>query len=122
MGITRQITTTFFGGAQGYSYFGKVFGESRIIGRHICFTFLTLSLGDVPEGITRNTKYLLKIMIAASKKAIAHKWLQIDPPTIDDWLEIMKELHEMERLTFLMRLKYDLYIVRWAKWTRHWLE
>ena len=50
-----------------------------------------------------------------SKKAITGKWLQADPPTLDNWLEIIKGIHEMERLTFLLRLTYDLSIARWTK-------
>ena len=84
----------------------------HIPGRKIPFTCTSLYLGDLPEGITRNDRHLLKIL----KKAIAHKWLQTDPPTLDNWLEVIAEIREMERLTFLLRLKNDLYITKWSKW------
>ena len=54
--------------------------------------------------------------MSAAKKAITCKWLQTDSPTVDNWLDIIKEIHEMERLTFLLRLRNDLYIGRWTKW------
>lgn len=45
----------------------------------------------------------------AKKKAITGKRLQTDPPTDGNWLEIIKEIQEMERRTFLLRLKDDFY-------------
>ncbi len=86
-----------------------------ILGQQIPLTFTTLYLGDLPEAITGNDRYLLKILTVAAKKAITRKWLQTDPPTITNWLEIIKEIHEMERLTFLLRLKNDLYCARLEK-------
>ena len=62
----------------------------------------------MPEEITRNDGYLLQILTAAAKKAITHKWLQTDLPTVDNWINIIKEIHEMERLTFLLQLRNDL--------------
>ena len=54
------------------------------------------------------------------KKAITclnhYKSLQANLPTVDNWLEIEKAIHEMERLTFLLRSTYDLYVARWTKW------
>lgn len=37
--------------------------------------------------------------------------------TVTNWLEIIKDIHEMERLTFLLSLRKDLYCARWTKWT-----
>lgn len=44
----------------------------------------------------------LKYSLEQQKKAIIHKWLQAEQPTVDNWREIIKEIHEMERLTFLL--------------------
>lgn len=88
----------------------------QILDLQIPGSCLSLYLGDMPEELTRNDKYLLKIFTAAAKKAITRKWLQTDSPTVDNWLDIIKEIHEMERLTFLLRLRNDLYIGRWTKW------
>lgn len=46
---------------------------------------------------------------AKKKKAITGKRLQTDPPTAGNWLEIIKEIQETERRTFLLRLKDDFY-------------
>ncbi len=76
-------------------------------------TFILLYLGNLPDEITGSDRYLLKIFIAAAKKAI-----QTDPPMNDNWLEIIREIHEMERLTFLLRLENKLYNKRWEKWIK----
>ncbi len=90
----------------------------QILGSQIPMTFVTLSPGDLPEGVTGNNKYLLKVFSVAAKKAITYKWLQADRPTEDNWIEIIKDIHKIERLTFLIRLKHDLYIARRTKWIK----
>ena len=87
----------------------------HIRGRKIPFTCTSLYLGDLPEEITRNDRYLLNVLIVAAKKAITRKWLQTDPPMVDNWLKVIAEINEIKRLTFLLRLKNDLYISKWSK-------
>ena len=88
----------------------------QVLGFHIPLTCQLFYLGDLPDDISNNDKYLLRILTVAAKKAITRKWLQTDPPTVQNWLEIIKEIQEMERLTFVLRLKIDLYRTRWEKW------
>lgn len=87
----------------------------HILGQNIPLKCTTLYLGDLPEGITGHDRYLLKILIASAKKAIIRKWLQMDVPTVDNWVEVIREIHEMERLTFLLRLQKELYTAKWTK-------
>ena len=89
----------------------------NILKLQIPFTCITLYLGDIPETIMGNDRYLFKVFTAAAKKAVTHKWFQTDPPTVDNWLEIMKDIQEMKRLTFALRLQTDSYILKWTKWT-----
>ena len=44
-----------------------------ILGHQIPLTCTTLYLGDLPEGITGNNRYLLKILTTAAKKVISRK-------------------------------------------------
>ena len=81
---------------------------------------MSLYLGDLPEGITGHDKYFLKILTVAAKKAITCKWLKPDP--VDNWLEIVVEIHEMERLTLQLRLINDQYVTRWTKLIKYLLE
>lgn len=80
---------------------------------------ITFYLGDLPEELTSNDKYLLKILTAAAKKAITRKWLCTDPPVLDDWLSVVEEIHKMEKLTFLLRLQANIYTTRWDKWLKY---
>jgi len=52
-------------------------------------------------------KYLLKIILATSKKPVTRKWLQFEPPTKAEWLDIMTKVQNMERLTFALNLQID---------------
>ena len=45
-------------------------------------------------------KKLLAILLAASKKSITRKWLKVDPPTIDDWIDIVYGIYVKEKITF----------------------
>lgn len=63
-----------------------------------------------------NDRYLLRVFTAAAKKAITCKWLQADRPSADDWLDIIKDIRERERLTFVLRLQIDIYKPQWTIW------
>ena len=83
------------------SFWGEVATEiNKIIGVDLDFSFVTLYLGKVPETVLQKDKYLLKILLASSRKVITRKWLQLDPPTLDVWRGIIQEIYCVERLTF----------------------
>lgn len=54
-------------------------------------------------------KKLLSTLLAASKKAITHKWLQQQPALIDSWIDIIYDIYEMETLTSYLKLRQDLF-------------
>ena len=99
------------------SYWGEVATEkNKIIGVNLDFSFVTLYLGIIPETVLQKDKYLLKILLACNRKAITRKWLQPDPPTLDQWRGIIQETYCMERLTFVLRLQLEKCTERWKKW------
>ena len=61
----------------------------------------------------------MKIFLAAGKKAITRKWLQNEPPNIDDWLQVISEILDMERMTAYLRMKGELFENRWRKWLEY---
>ena len=61
-------------------------------------------------------RYLLKILMAASKKAITRGWLLREPPTLKLWKNIIKDIYSMECITFMLRLQKEKWGDYWAKW------
>lgn len=87
-----------------------------ILGSELEFNFSVIYLGNLPTGLRKTDRYLLQILLAGSKKAITRKWLSKDSPTIDEWMEIVKQIYAMEHLTFSLRharQKCDAYWDRW---------
>ena len=79
-------------------------------------SFTTLYLGNIPDGLDKKDSYLLKILLAASKKAITKYWLQRNCPTMSIFVNIVKYLHVLEQMTYSIRLQKDLGDKRWEKW------
>ena len=88
----------------------------KIIGIKLKYSFITLYLGKMPEIVFHKDKYLIKILLASSKKAITRKWLQTDPPTLEQWRGIVNQVYCNERLTFILRLELEKSIEYWEKW------
>lgn len=91
----------------------------KILGYVIPQTCLVLYLGHINcDGINKSDKYLLKILLAACKKAITKKWFKSDPPTTQDWIKIVNGIFEMEILTHRLRTQEENCRDKWDKWTK----
>lgn len=62
-------------------------------------------------------------------KVITRRWLRADAPTEQSWFEIIKEIHELEQMIFLQRLRKDFYMkggkidpLAYNMWTEKVLE
>lgn len=80
------------------------------------FTCLSFYLGNIDLESPRSDIYLLKVFMAASKKAISRRWLCREPPTVNQWIDIIKNIQSMERMTFSLRLQKDKGDALWVKW------
>ncbi len=89
---------------------------SEILGLHMDFSFNTLFLGHVPQGISKNETYLLKIFMVASKKTITKCWHQKNTPTIAALVNIINSIRLMEKMTFTLRLQKEKGDAYWSKW------
>jgi len=83
------------------------------------YNFSTIYLGNIPTNLNAQDKYLLNVLLVASKKTITKKWLQESPPTKDEWIVIVSHVYDMEKLTFSLRLNMDKFYKYWSKWLRY---
>lgn len=57
-------------------------------------------LGHLKSFVHRSDQSLLKILLAAARKAITRNWLKPNAPTVGEWTNIVKDMQNMERLTY----------------------
>lgn len=88
----------------------------NILGYALPNTCQVMYLGNIKEQIQKEDLYLVKIILAATKKAITKKWLHPDPLTQQDWIRIVEGISEMEKITFNIRLLGCKYDRQWRKW------
>ena len=87
---------------------------TEVFGQNFTEDPMVMLLGVVPEGIEGRAKtYLLHILLTAAIKCITIKWLKPDPPTYNMWVDKVWEIHQMEQITYALRLRSDLFIARW---------
>ena len=55
-------------------------------------SFSTVYLGNIEAHLLVQDRFLLKILLAASKKAVTRKWLQAEPPTETHWIDIVTDV------------------------------
>ena len=54
-------------------------------------------------------KKLMAILLVASKKSVSRKWLKIEPPTIDEWIEVVYEIYAMEKISFSLKVENETF-------------
>ena len=79
-----------------------------------------LYLGNLThENTYGDDLYLVKVLLAASKKAITRLWHKETPPTCEQWLCIVEEIYVMERFTHRLRIQEERFLEKWDKWTQY---
>ena len=92
----------------------------KILGYDIPMSYMILYLCNfnfTKENIRGRDKYLVKILLIASKKAITRKWGKVEPPCKGEWIGIVEEIYVMEKLTHRLRLQQAQLEEKWEKWT-----
>ena len=83
-------------------------------------TGLVLYRGNlVQENVEGRDPYLIKALLAASKKTITRAWYKADPPTKKQWLGVVEEIYNMERFTYILRVQEGKFDSRWEKWVEY---
>lgn len=86
-----------------------------ILNIELDLSFSVTYLGNLPNELNKSDRYLLQLLLVSSKKALTMKWLSNECPTIHDWIDIVEEIHSMERL-FSLRHDTERGIKYWEKW------
>lgn len=80
-------------------------------------TFETIFLCNVPvDKLNSNDRRLLYILLAASKKPLTRRWLNPEPPTMEDWIHSVQEIYAMEKVAYSIKLQTDDFYGIWSKW------
>lgn len=90
-----------------------------VLGYNVPFTCKILYLGHLEESVSFEDQYLVKILLIASKKSITKNWLKPDTPSKGQWVSIIKEIQGMEKMTYKLKLKEELYERNWVKWIHY---
>ena len=101
-------------------FWNTVFDDiNRLFDIPIPQDFNTAILGTVPTGLEgRKNTYLLQILLIAAKKMITINWLNPHPPTYEQWRDKVREIRDMERITYWVRLQDEVINRRWAPLAR----
>ena len=76
-------------------------------------------LGNLKNCVPEKDRYLTKVLLVTSKKAITRNWYRAEPPTTNQWIEIIKEVYIMERMTHRLRMKENIFLIKWEKWMQY---
>ena len=76
-------------------------------------------LGNLDPLVEKDDKNLLGIWLSANKKLLTRKWLLPYSPMRNNWLEIVKEMYLMEKLTFSCQLQREKCMTYSSKWVEH---
>ena len=96
-------------------YFGHVLKYGQILGYNVPNEPRYIYLGLIPDNvIDKKDIYLFKILSLAAKTAITRSWLRTDPPGLSHWLDNVEEIQSMEQMIYSLRIKTELYTVRWT--------
>lgn len=87
----------------------------EVFGQNIPEDPIIMLLGGLPEGFEGRAKiYLLHVLLTAAIKCITIKWLKPEPPTFSMWVEKVWDIHQMEQITYALRLQPDIFNKRWS--------
>ncbi len=89
----------------------------KILDISVDFSFEVLYMGKVSMvSWERKNKYMYRIILASSKKAITRCWYKPNPPQIQDWIDIVKCIFIMEKITFCINNQKYMFVDFWSKW------
>uniref|UniRef100_A0A3P9KVM4 Reverse transcriptase domain-containing protein n=1 Tax=Oryzias latipes TaxID=8090 RepID=A0A3P9KVM4_ORYLA len=77
-------------------------------------------IGTLPEeGIEKKKVKLIQILLLVAKKMITRSWLKTSPPTLEQWLEALRKVYLMEKITAKLHLRSEMFYDLWTPVTEH---
>ena len=74
-------------------------------------------LGDLEEEeISNSQKNLLRVLFCYAKKAVALKWKNLSPPSLQEWVVLVNRAVPMYKLTYIARECPNFFYKVWARW------
>lgn len=67
---------------------------------------------------TSKTIKLLTILLTVSKKSVQRKWLTVEPPIIDDWIDDVYDIFVMENISYSLKVEKEKFYRIWSKRVR----
>jgi len=56
---------------------------------------------------------MFKIMLLEGKKGITRKWLKVEAPRMENWVDVIHDIYVMEKLTSTCRFEMDKFKRLW---------
>lgn len=75
----------------------------------------------IPSGGDLGGKLIkvIQILLLVARKMITKSWLKAQPPTLEQWLEGLKRIYDMEKITAQLHLKMDRFDDLWSPVTNY---
>lgn len=67
-------------------------------------------LGNINNCIVNYDDKILQILLFTCKIAITRNWYKTESPTTEQWLEILREICAMEKMTYQLRVREFLLV------------
>lgn len=91
----------------------------KVLGCDLPFTFELFYLGKYNvQNVGKVNIRMLRIMLLAGKKGITKMWMKADVPKVKNWIDVMYNIYNMEKLTYAMRLENEKFEEIWNGWLR----
>lgn len=71
-------------------------------------------LGIRPRGLEKEHLHLFWVFRITALKQITRNWKKVEPPTTDMWLESIEEMRSMEKITYRINNKENVYDKKWS--------
>lgn len=85
----------------------------------LSFKCKTLFFGLIPDEWPKRDKYLINVLLTASKKSITRKWLSQESPTLNIWIDVTMDIYKMERITAFVNHNLEKFALYWEKWVTY---